>query len=85
MVLFDLVPVSIGATLTVVAFFFVVTAVGIVTIMMLRKTIKMALRMIIVAVILLIAVIGSISLWLFMKPAARPVDRQARPSANSTR
>ena len=84
MFMLDLLPVSTGSGLAVAAFFFV-TAIGIGTIIMLRKTIKMALRMIIVAVILLIAVIGSVSLWMFIKPTARPSERPARPSVNSTR
>ena len=85
MFLLDLLPVETGAALTVGAFFFVVTAVGIGVILMLRKTIKMAIRMIIVAAILLIAVVGSLALWSFVKPAPRAAERPSRPSANSTR
>ncbi|MGI9034445.1 MAG: hypothetical protein ACR2GD_00245 [Pyrinomonadaceae bacterium] len=85
MILFDLLPVSTGAALTVAAFFFIVIAIGISVILLLRKTIKMALRMIIVALVLLIAIVGSISLWLFIKPAPRQFERPARPSVNSTR
>ena len=85
MFMLDLLPVSTGSGLAVAAFFFVVTAIGIGTIIMLRKTIKMALRMIIVTIILLIAIVGSVSLWMFIKPAARPSERPARPSANSIR
>lgn len=82
MFLFDLLPVSTGAALTVAAFFLVVMAVGIGAIMVLRKTIKMAMRMIIVAVIILIAVVGSVALWQFIKPVSRSINR---PSANSNR
>ncbi|MGI8555758.1 MAG: hypothetical protein ACR2LT_05330 [Pyrinomonadaceae bacterium] len=88
MFLFDLLPVETGAALTVAAFFFVVMAIGIGTILMLRKTIKMALRMIIVAAIILIAIVGSVSLWLFIKPAPRSFDRvlpPARPPVKSNR
>lgn len=85
MFLFDLLPVETGAALTVVTFFFVVMAVGIGAILLLRKTIKMAVRMIVVAVILLIAVVGSIALWSFIKPPLRPIDRPTRPPANSNR
>jgi hypothetical protein len=53
---------------------------------MLRKTIKMAIRLAVVAAVLLIAVFGSIALYLFLQPASpssRP-SRPYRPPVNST-
>ncbi|MGI8494816.1 MAG: hypothetical protein ACR2L1_05825 [Pyrinomonadaceae bacterium] len=64
-----------------VGIFFIVAASGFLTFIMLRKTIKMAIRMIIVAAILLIAVFGSIALWLFLQPSASP--RPSRPPSSS--
>jgi apolipoprotein N-acyltransferase len=84
MYLLDIAP-SGGAigVFAVVAFFFVALASGIFAFIMLRKTIKMAIRMAIVAAILLIAVFGSIALYLFLQPS-RP-DRPLSPPKPSTR
>lgn len=72
----------IGA-IVAVSFFLVFLGVAWVAFKALKKTAKMAFRMIVVAVILLIAVVGSISLWYFSSggspklkpPAERPVRR----------
>ena len=46
-----------------VAFFLVLAAVAFIAFKLLRKTVKMAFRMLIVAVILVIAIAGSVSFW----------------------
>ena len=73
--------------IAVLAFFFIALGSGVFAFIMLRKTIKMALRMVVVAVILLIAVFGSIALWLFLQPShtSRPTPTSNRPAANRTR
>lgn len=48
-----------------IGFFFALVAVAYIIFRLLRKTVKMAFRMAIVAVILAIAVVGSASLWWF--------------------
>jgi apolipoprotein N-acyltransferase len=91
MFLFDIAPShSGGAALGVfiaIAFFFVALASGIFAFIMLRKTIKMAIRMVIVAAILLIAVFGSLALWWFLQPSSssRPKTPAPRPSVNKPR
>ena len=87
MFLFDLSPISSGAgagIFLVVAFFFVALGSGVFAFVMLRKTIKMAIRMAVVAVVLLIAVFGSVALWWFLKPSPAPY-RPNRPPVNQSR
>jgi uncharacterized SAM-binding protein YcdF (DUF218 family) len=86
MFLFDMAPVGGLGAFIAVAFLFVALAAGVFTFIMLRKTIKMAIRMVIVAVILLIAVCGSIALWLFMPSSnsSRSIP-PPRPAANKSR
>ncbi len=62
--LFDMVPTGagIGVFLTV-AFLFVVLAVAFVVFKFLKKSVKMGIRLLIVAVVLAIAVAGSLSVW----------------------
>jgi hypothetical protein len=90
MFLFDLAPDVGGAgafgIFIVVAFFFIALGSGVFAFVMLRKTIKMAIRLAVVAAVLLIAVFGSIALYLFLQPASpssRP-SRPYRPPVNST-
>ena len=80
-------PTSAGAigVVAVVAFFFIALASGIFAFIMLRKTIKMALRMAIVAAILLIAVFGSIALYLFMQPSRPERPISPKPSTRQNR
>lgn len=89
MILFDVLPhPAEGSTAGIifgVAFFFVALASGAVAFTMLRKTVKMAIRMFIVAAVLIIAVIGGIALYLFMKPAPKPYPGPSRRSVNSIR
>ena len=64
MTMLDVAPVGGGTALLAGGVFFVALAVGaFVVFRLLKKTVKMAFRMAIVAVILVIAVIGSISFW----------------------
>lgn len=74
MVLFDVAPIAGGIGIfAAVAFFFVFAALAFIAFKMLRRSVKMAFRMAIVAVILTIAVAGSIALWAFnSRPAERP-------------
>jgi uncharacterized membrane protein YedE/YeeE len=68
-----------------VAFFLAFAAVAAVAFFMIRKTVKMAIRMVIVALIFLIAVIGSIALYFGIGSTPSPRSRPNRPPANSTR
>ena len=69
--LFDVAPSGsvIGAVVGAV-FLLVFLAVAFVAFKALKKTVKMAFRMAIVGVILLIAVVGSVSLWYFSSDAS---------------
>lgn len=58
-----------------IAFFLVLAAVAFVAFLMLRKTLKMAIRLVIVAVILAIAILGCVSFWWLGSGGSRP----ARP------
>lgn len=73
-----------GIVLAVV-FFLIFLAIAFVSFKMLQKTVKMAIRMVIVAIILLIAIVGGISLLLFSsnsssggKPPRPPVSEPKR-------
>ncbi|MDQ3800131.1 MAG: hypothetical protein M3384_11805 [Acidobacteriota bacterium] len=68
-----------------VAFFLAFAAIAAVAFFMIRKTVKMAIRMVIVALIFLIAVVGSIALWYGIGSSPSPRPRQNRPPAGSTR
>jgi NhaP-type Na+/H+ or K+/H+ antiporter len=61
-------------------FFLVFAGVAYIAFRLLRKTVKMAFRMAIVAVILAIAVAGSLSFWWFAahKPAQKPRSAQTK-------
>lgn len=64
--LFDLAPIGGGLGIfAAIAFFLVLLAVAFIAYKLLKKTVKMAFRMVIVAVILAIAVAGSVALWAF--------------------
>lgn len=71
---------SIGL-IAAVLFFLVFAGVAYVAFRLLRKTVKVAFRMTIVALILLIAVVGSVSFWWLGKsgkPASRPKVSQTK-------
>jgi uncharacterized membrane protein len=61
-------------------FFILLAAVAFVAFKALKKTFKMAIRMTLVAVILLIAVVGGIYFWMSSdsKPANRPQNSKTR-------
>ena len=64
-----------------VAFFLVVAALAVVAFFIVKRTVKMAIRMAIVGAILLIALVGGISFWMFAsdsKPATRPTNSRNR-------
>jgi uncharacterized membrane protein YhhN len=71
-------PIGIAAG---VAFFLIIAAVAYISFRLLRRTMKTAMRLLIVGLILLVAVIGSIAiLWKSSGRLSLP-----RPSANRTR
>lgn len=75
-------PSVVGAAIAA-AFLLVFLGVAFVAFMALKKTVKMAFRMTVVAVILLIAVVGSVSLFYFASTGGSPrlkppVDRPTR-------
>ena len=70
----------IGA-IVAVAFFLVLAGAAYIAFKALKKTAKMAIRMVIVVVILVIAVAGSVSLWYFSSDA----PPKLKPPANRKR
>ena len=84
MFLFDVAPVGAIGAFVAVAFFFIVLASSVFVFVMLRKTIKMAIRMAVVAAILIIAVFGSIALWLFLQPSSPRPNRPLSPTKQSS-
>jgi Na+-translocating ferredoxin:NAD+ oxidoreductase RnfA subunit len=88
MFLFDIAPDSIVSTpvgLAIAAsFFLILAAIAFVAYKMVKRTVKMAFRMAIVAMILLIAIVGSISLWWFLSTPAK-YERPLRPTVKSNR
>ncbi|MGI8469617.1 MAG: hypothetical protein ACR2N3_14320 [Pyrinomonadaceae bacterium] len=89
MFLFDVAVVFGGSTVGILigaAFLFIALASGAFAFVMLRKTVRIAIRMFVVAAILLIAVVGSLALYLFLKPAPK-YDKPLlpHPSPNSVR
>lgn len=76
----DVVPLGGGIGIFAgIAFFLLLAAVAFIAYKMLRKTVKMAFRMAIVAVILAIAVAGSISFWwLGSSKPSRPKTTQTK-------
>ncbi|HEX8638564.1 MAG TPA: hypothetical protein VF692_10915 [Pyrinomonadaceae bacterium] len=73
-------PGTIGVLLAV-AFGFIVLAAAFVSFVMLRKTLKMAMRLVIVAVLALLALVGGVSFWWFSSgdDAAKPRPANSRP------
>ena len=75
---------DLGGTIGVVvaaAFFLVFIGVAFVAFKALKKTVKMAFRMAVVSVILVIAIIGSVSLWYFSgggSPKLKPPATRSR-------
>ena len=81
LILFDIAPSgSVIGAVVAVAFLLVFLGIAFVAYLALRKTVKMAFRLAVVGVILVIALAGSVSLWYFssggsprLKP---PVERK---------
>jgi len=64
-----------------VAFFFVLAAIAYIIFRLLKKSVRMAFRMAIVAAILLIALVGAVSLYWFSSggsPRPRPTPTRSR-------
>lgn len=82
MLFFDVGPVGGGIGIfATVAFFLIFLAVAFIAFKMLKRTVKMAFRITIVAVILAIAVAGGIALWAVntaKSPRPQPRPTQAR-------
>lgn len=78
----DALPIGTVGIIASVAFFLVFAGVAYIVFRLLRKTVKMAFRLAIVGVILLIAIAGSVSFWWLgsSKPAkaARPTQTQSK-------
>lgn len=75
---FDVSPFAIGIAVVVLL---IALASAFFAYVMLRKTVKMAIRLVIVAVILIIALVGSISFWWFSSgstPNPRPNATRSR-------
>lgn len=68
-----------AAAIAAVGFFLAFVVVAYIAFRILRKTVKMALRVAIVGLILVIAIVGSISLWWFNS------GNSSRPKSNSSR
>ncbi len=83
-VLMDIAPLGGGIGIfAAAAFFLVFVAIAVVAFKLLRKTFKMAVRMVIVLVILAIAIAGGVSLWMLgsgsnSRPPNRPKSVQPR-------
>ena len=80
----DVAPIGGGlGIVAAVAFFLVLLAVAFIAYKLLKKTVKMAFRMVIVAVILAIAVAGGVALWAF--GTGNPARPQPRPRPAQTK
>ena len=78
--LLDAAPLGGGIGIFVgIAFFLVLAAAAFIAFKMLKKTVKMAFRMAIVAIILAVAIVGSISFWWLSS------SRPASPAPKSTK
>jgi len=82
--LFDIPPTSgptTGGTLGIVgaaAFLLIFIAAAFIAFKMLKRSVKMAFRLAIVAVILVVAVAGSVALWALGTSKPRPVPHSSR-------
>jgi 4-amino-4-deoxy-L-arabinose transferase-like glycosyltransferase len=86
MFLFDVAPIpgssAVGIFLAV-AFFLVFVGLAVFAFFMIRKTVKMAIRIAIVGLILLIAMVGSLALWFGIGSSPSRPNRPNRPPANA--
>lgn len=78
--LFDVSPVPGGVGIfAAVVFFLIFAAVAFVAFKMLKRTVKMAFRIAVVGLILVIAIAGSIALWAFSGGGSAERPRPTRP------
>ncbi|HXH70645.1 MAG TPA: hypothetical protein VNI60_09985 [Pyrinomonadaceae bacterium] len=66
-------------TITAIIFVIFLLAVAAITFFVMKKAVKIAIRAVIVALILLIAIVGGISLWMFGTDGN---NSDSRPAAN---
>jgi hypothetical protein len=71
-------PRGIVGIVSAVAFFFILAAAAFIAFKLLKRSVKMALRVGIVAVILAVAVTGSVALWAFSSASSE----KPRPARN---
>lgn len=69
-----------GGVLAAAAFFLIFVAVAFVAYKVLKKTVKMAVRIAVVAIILAVAAVGSIILWAY--DGSSPERPRSRPTTN---
>ena len=83
-IFFDIPPAGGGiGVFAAVAFFLIFAAIAFIAYKVLRKTVKMAFRMAIVAIILVIAVAGSVSFWWL--GGGKPTRPEPRPRPAQTK
>ena len=88
MILFDIPPMPYESPIALAVgavFFLVLIAAAVIAFKMLKRTLKMAMRMTIVGIIVLIAIIGSIALMIGVSFSTYKPNRPPRPPVNSTR
>lgn len=88
MFLFDVAPIPGGTAVGIflaVVFFLLFAGIAAFAFFMIRKTVKMAIRMVVVGLILLIAFVGSLALWFGIGSSPSRPSRPNRPPVNSTR
>ena len=79
--LFDMAPVGAGiAVVAAVGFFFVFLAIAFIAFKLLKRTVRMAVRVIVVGLIVAVAISGSV--LLFNYGTAKPTRPQPRPPAS---
>ena len=84
--LFDIAPAAGGIGVFLgIAFFFIVAGAAFVAYKMLKRTVKMAVRMTIVAAILLIALVGSVALLWFSAGSGGKGPTRTPPSQRNAR
>ncbi|MCC7309570.1 MAG: hypothetical protein IT173_18565 [Acidobacteria bacterium] len=83
---FDVAP-SAGVIggMAAIALFLVLAGLGLIVFFALRRTVKMAFRLAIVAIMLFIGVAGSVSLWYFASDGRKGPPRRPAPPANGRR
>lgn len=82
MILFDVSPLAGGVGIGIAVVFFLICAVvAFIAFTLLKRTVKMAVRMVIVAIILLVAVIGGIA-FIFISSGS---SRSERPPIKTTK